>query len=92
MDWLSGIMRVIDYIEDHLTEEIDVNTAAKEAACSGFYLQKLFSIIFGMTIVAEFFPSSGYVPTYEMDIEVYTRGDRRNADYRSEIRVPIKRK
>lgn len=50
MDWLSGMVRVIDYIEDHLTEEIDVNVVAKEAACSGFYLQKLFSIIFGMTI------------------------------------------
>jgi len=44
------------------------------------------------TIVSEFFPLSGYAPTYEMDIEVYTRGDRRNADYRSEIWVPIKRK
>jgi len=50
VDWLSGIMRVIDYIEDHLTEEIDVNTEAKEAACSSYYLQKLFSVIFGMTI------------------------------------------
>ena len=50
VDWLSGIMRVIDYIEDHLTEEIDVNTVAKEAACSSYYLQKLFSVIFGMTI------------------------------------------
>jgi AraC family transcriptional regulator len=34
-------------------------------------------------IVSEFFPTSGYKPTYEMDIEAYTQGDmnsQRNLD------------
>lgn len=40
-------------------------------------------------IVSEFFPTSGYVPTYEMDVEAYTDGDMNAADYRSEIWVPV---
>lgn len=42
-------------------------------------------------ICAEFFPTSGYTPTYEMDIEAYTQGDMSAADYKSEIWVPIKK-
>ncbi len=41
-------------------------------------------------IITEFFPSSDYEPTYEMDIEVYPDGDMSDADYRSRILVAIK--
>lgn len=41
-------------------------------------------------ICTEFFPSSSYEPTYEMDIEVYKDGDMTSPDYRSEIWVPVK--
>lgn len=41
-------------------------------------------------IVTEFFPSSGYKPTEEFDIEAYTDGDMTAPDYESEIWVPIK--
>lgn len=40
-------------------------------------------------ICSEFFPASGYEPTYEMDIEAYTDGDMSASDYRSEIWVPV---
>lgn len=40
-------------------------------------------------ICSEFFPASGYEPTYEMDIEAYTDGDMTSDDYRSEIWLPI---
>lgn len=43
-------------------------------------------------IVSEFFPSSGYQPTYEMDIEAYTEGNMGSPDYRSEIWVPVIKK
>lgn len=43
-------------------------------------------------IVSEFFPTSGYEPTYEMDIEAYTEGNMRSPDYRSEIWVPVIKK
>lgn len=42
-------------------------------------------------ICAEFFPSTDYEPTYEMDIEAYTAGEMNSPDYRSEIWVPIKK-
>lgn len=41
-------------------------------------------------ICSEFFPASEYVPTYEMDMEVYTDGDMCAPDYKSEIWVPVK--
>ena len=43
-------------------------------------------------IVTEFFPTSVYEPTYEMDIEAYTDGDMDSPEYRSEIWIPIKKK
>ena len=50
MDWITGIQNAINYIEKHLTEEIDYEIVAKEAACSSFYLQRIFSILCGMTL------------------------------------------
>ena len=43
-------------------------------------------------VVTEFFPTSSYEPTYEMDIELYPVGDRKDPDYRSEIWVPVKKR
>ena len=43
-------------------------------------------------IMSEFFPTSAYQPTCEMDIEAYTEGDMDSPDYYSEIWVPIKKK
>ena len=43
-------------------------------------------------IVSEFFPTSCYEPTYEMDIEAYTEGNMSSPDYRSEIWVPVVKK
>lgn len=41
-------------------------------------------------ITSEFFPTSDYEPTYEMDIEAYTAGVMTDPNYKSEIWVPIK--
>ena len=43
-------------------------------------------------IVSEFFPTSGYQPTYEMDIEAYTEENMGSPDYRSEIWAPVIKK
>lgn len=50
MDWITGIQNAINYIEEHLTEEIDYEIVAKDASCSSFYLQRIFSILCGMTL------------------------------------------
>ena len=43
-------------------------------------------------VVSEFFPTSCYEPTYEMDIEFYPEGNRKDENYRSEIWVPVKKR
>lgn len=40
-------------------------------------------------ICSEFFPTSEYKPTYEMDIEVYPKGDMNSENYKSYIWIPI---
>ena len=50
MDWTEGIRRAIDYIEAHLTEEIDPAAVARCAACSSFYFQRVFAALCGMTM------------------------------------------
>ena len=50
MDWLTGIQRAINYVEEHLCEEINYQRVAKEAKCSSFYFQKLFNILCGITL------------------------------------------
>ena len=39
-------------------------------------------------LCAEFFPTSDYTPTYEMDIEAYPDGDTLSPDYKSQIWIP----
>lgn len=48
MDWLDHMNAVIDYIEEHLDDEIDYNKVAKIACCSLFHFQRMFSFVVGM--------------------------------------------
>lgn len=50
MDWISGIQRAIDYIEDHLTETIDYETAAAQCFSSVYHFQRIFSLLCGFTL------------------------------------------
>lgn len=50
MDWITGIQHAIDYIEAHLTEEIDYDQVAKENFSSPFHFQRIFSILCGYTL------------------------------------------
>lgn len=43
-------------------------------------------------IVSEFFPTSSYKPTCEMDIEAYSKGDMSDPDYCSEIWIPVEKR
>ena len=31
MDWISGIQKAVDYVEVHITEDLDYNEIAKQA-------------------------------------------------------------
>lgn len=50
MDWITGIQNAINYIEDHLTEELDYERIAKESFSSSFHFQRVFSILCGYTL------------------------------------------
>lgn len=50
MDWITGLQNAIDYIEDHITDELDCNVIAQQAACSGFYFQRIFGILCGIPV------------------------------------------
>ena len=50
MDWISGIQNAIDYIEEHLTEDIDYDIVAEQSFSSTYHFQRLFSILCGFTI------------------------------------------
>ena len=50
MDWITGIQNAINYIEDHITEELDYGRIAKESFSSSFHFQRVFSILCGYTL------------------------------------------
>ena len=50
MDWITGIQNAINYIEDHITEELDYDAIAKESFSSPFHFQRVFSILCGYTL------------------------------------------
>lgn len=50
MDWITGIQNAINYIEDHITEEIDYDAIARESFSSSFHFQRVFSILCGYTL------------------------------------------
>lgn len=48
--WNEGIANAIAYIEENLTEDIDLNKIAEKAYVSSFYFQKIFNVLCGFTI------------------------------------------
>lgn len=50
MEWITGIQRAIDYIEEHITEELDYEAIARESFSSSFHFQRVFSILCGYTL------------------------------------------
>lgn len=47
---LRELNRVIDYIEEHLTDEISLESVADYARVSDFHLRKVFFYLSGMTL------------------------------------------
>lgn len=50
MDWITAIQKSIDYIEDHITEEIDYEKIAKLVYSSPFHFQRIFRILCGFSL------------------------------------------
>ncbi|WP_067841814.1 AraC family transcriptional regulator [Amphibacillus sediminis] len=50
MEMLIQLNRAIDYIEEHLTEELDMKEIARIAYCSSYHFQRMFSFLAGITL------------------------------------------
>ena len=47
MDAFTGLTRALGYIEAHLSDELDYNAAAREAAMSPYQFQRVFGVLCG---------------------------------------------
>lgn len=50
MDFCSGMQKALDYIEEHITEELDYEELAAQACFSCFQFQRIFGILSGHTL------------------------------------------
>lgn len=50
MDWIAGIQKALEYMENHMEEEMDYAEIASQAACSSYYFQKIFGILCGISL------------------------------------------
>ena len=50
MDWIMGLQRAIDYVEEHITEPLEYEEVAQHAYSSSFHFQRVFSTICGYSL------------------------------------------
>lgn len=50
MDYITGLKRALDYIEENICDNLDYNIIANKALCSSFYFQRIFSVLCGVTL------------------------------------------
>ena len=48
--WIEGFQASLDYIEQNLTETLDMEVIAEKASFSSFYYQRIFGALCGMTV------------------------------------------
>lgn len=51
MDWVDAISKAIQYIEEHITEELTADRISENINISSYYFQKGFAMLCGFTIV-----------------------------------------
>lgn len=50
VDWIKGLQRAINYIEDNILDDIDYEDIARCTYSSSFHFQRIFSLLTGMTV------------------------------------------
>ena len=59
MGWIEDISEAIRYIEENITEKLQIEDISAKACLSAYYFQKGFSMLCGMTVIAPPGPSAG---------------------------------
>lgn len=50
MEWMQRLNQSIEYIEQHITEELDYEKVAEVAGCPSYYFQQMFLYMTDMTL------------------------------------------
>ena len=50
MNWIAGMQKAVDYIEDHLTQPIDYDAVAAQSFSSSYHFQRVFGLLCGFTV------------------------------------------
>lgn len=50
MEWVEKLNQCMDYIEEHLTDEIDYEQLGRIACCSAYHFQRMFTYMAGVTL------------------------------------------
>ena len=50
MDWINDLQKALNFMEAHLLEDVDAETAAKQVYVSSAHFQKIFHIVTGITV------------------------------------------
>lgn len=101
MEWMKAIGDAVQYMEEHITEDISPEAVAAHVNVSAFYFQKGFAMLCGFT-VAEYLRNrrlalrdyefaAGYCVEYYDDPTKYEKGTQ-DEKYYCEIWIPVKRK
>jgi len=61
MEWIERLNSAINYIEEHLTDEIDYRQLGKIAGCSTYHFQRMFTYMAGI-------PLSEYIRKRKMSL------------------------
>lgn len=63
MEWIDRLNKAINYMEEHITEELDYTKIAKIACCSTYHLQRMFAYMANV-------PLSEYIRRRRMSLAV----------------------
>lgn len=61
MEWVDKLNQAMDYIEEHLTEDVDYQRLGQIACCSAFHFQRMFTYMAGV-------PLSEYIRRRKMSL------------------------
>lgn len=50
MEWVERLNQSMNYIEEHLTDEIDMEALGRIACCSSYHFQRMFTYMAGVTL------------------------------------------
>ena len=50
MGWVMGMQRAIDYVEAHITEELDYDEIARQGYSTAYHFQRVFGLLCGYTL------------------------------------------